>query len=579
MSREDFVALQGKARERWQSLERPAIPRVVVQISACSVSVGAEQVYRELERQIQTLGASVILSKTGCGGMCYEEPIVDVIKPEGPRISYRKRISYRRVHPEEVSDFLRECVLGDRIWQQRAIGVIGTSAYQGVQPLSEHPYWRTQQRTVLGNFGVIDPEEIEDYLAVGGYSAFIKAAFEMSPEEVIAEVKKSDLEGRGGAGFPTGRKWETARATQAWPKYIICNGEEGEPSIYKDRRIVEGDPHQTIEGVLIAGYAVGASQGYIYIGVEHSLAYQRMGRAIAQAQACGMLGDDIFGSGFSFHISLRRGAGSYAAGESSAMMSSVEGQRGMPRVKLVRSAERGLWQKPTVMNNVETLSTVPAIIANGGEWYAQIGTGKSKGTKVFAPSGHIRRPGFVELPLGTSLRHLIYDICGGVSTDRPLKAIQPAGPTGGCMPPDLLDTPLDFVAFEEAGSALGTGSFVVFDDSVCIVNLVDYYIYFNELESCSRCITCRVSSMRMHDILLRIINGQGVEEDLELLKLLDRNAHETALCGLGQVAGVPAVVASQRFRDEFLAHIREKRCPAGVCQALTHEPVAAGRAS
>lgn len=558
-----FERIKTRALQAWQERAPQARPRIDVALSGCSKAVGAAAVLRALEAERERRRGAFDLDVVGCNGADFADPQVDVLKRGRPRITYA------RVTPQMVPALVADVVLGAECWPQQALAA--DEALEGIPSYATLPFFKLQRRQVMRRWGLINPERIDDYLATGGYEGFVQSIFQRQPEEVIAEVAKSGLLGRGGAAFPTGRKWQTSFKARGNPKYIVCNGEEGEPAIYKDRRLLEADPHSVIEGMLIAGFAVGSDQGYLYIGGEHRMALHRAEIALRQARANGLLGKDILGSGFSFDIQLRAGGGTYAGGESSALMSSLEGRRGMPRSKLVRSAERGLWQLPTVMNNVETLANVPLIMANGADWYAALGSEKCKGTKILAPSGCIRHAGLVEVPFGITVRQLVFEVCGGIPGDRAFKAAQPGGVSGGCLPQDLLDTPIDVASFERVGAIVGSGGIVILDDGACMVDMVKYFVAFDMLESCDRCITCRVSTQRLRDIVERVSHGAGKLEDLDLLTYVDRIARETALCGLGQTAGAAAVSAAQRFREEWLAHIVEKRCPAGVCEAISEE--------
>jgi NADH:ubiquinone oxidoreductase subunit F (NADH-binding)/(2Fe-2S) ferredoxin len=565
-----FETLVDQARAEARAHASRGIPRVSVGVSGCSESVGARHTLRALLAELHKRELSAIVEEVGCRGVCYAEPIVDVELPGGPRIAYG------RISEGLVGELVESVLVRHDLRPDLALFVVGEKGVDGIPAESDFDYFRLQRRYLLANCGLIDPLNLSQYIARGGFGALHRVLTSMAPEQVIEEVKASGLTGRGGAAFPTGRKWESARASKDRPKYLIDNGEEGEPAIYKDRRLYEGDPFRVIEGVLINAYAIGADEGYIYVGGEHRIAIERVGRALQIARAHGLLGPNILGTDFSFDIQLRVGGGSYAAGESSAMMSSIEGRRGMPRPKLVRSTERGVWAKPTCMNNVETHANIPLIIDRGAAWYSAIGTAKSKGTKIFAVSGHVNRPGLIEVPLGITLRTIVFDVCGGMIDGRPFKAAQPAGVSSAPIAADNLDVPMAIETLQSIGALLGSGGLVIFDDTVCMVDINNYLVNFNELESCSRCTTCRVGTMRLTDILTRMCSGEGRPGDLEALAWLGPLMEQTTLCGLGQAAPVPAVGAMNLFREEFEAHINEKRCPAGFCEALTGQRVPVG---
>ncbi len=568
-----FAHLVDQAQAEARARASSGVPHVTVGISGCSESVGARRTLRAVFDELRRRDLSATVEQVGCRGICYAEPIVDIELPGSPRIAYG------HVSEDRVGELLESVLVRHDLRPDLALFVVGEKSVDGIPAEADFEYFRLQQRYLLANCGLIDPLNLNQYVARGGFAALHKVLTTMSPEQVIEEVKASGLTGRGGAAFPTGRKWESARASKERPKYLIDNGEEGEPAIYKDRRLYEADPFRVIEGVLINAFAIGADKGYIYVGGEHRLAIERVGRALQIAREQGLLGQNILGTDFSFDIQLRVGGGSYAAGESSAMMSSIEGRRGMPRPKLVRSTERGVWAKPTCMNNVETHANIPLIIEKGAAWYSAIGTAKSKGTKIFAVSGHVNRPGLIEVPLGTTLRTIVFEVCGGMIGGRPFKAAQPAGVSSAPIAADNLDVPMAIETLQSIGALLGSGGLVIFDDTVCMVDINNYLVNFNELESCSRCTTCRVGTMRLTDILTRMCNGEGRPGDLEALAWLGPLMEQTTLCGLGQAAPVPAVGAMNIFREEFEAHIHEKRCPAGFCEALADRraPVGASR--
>jgi NADH-quinone oxidoreductase subunit F len=559
-----YEALRATAEAAWRALENAALPRLIVQLGSCSQSVGADRVFAALERETARRGIAASIDRVGCGGMCFMEPIVEVWLPGMPRVMYGP------VTPERVAELIQTVVQTGKHRPDWAFAVRGATPLDGIVPRREHPFVKPQAQHVMHWHSYIDPENVDQYIAQGGYRHLVRAIAELKPEDILAEVNASALVGRGGAAFPTGRKWETAMKAPGRPKYMFCNGEEGEPAIYKDRRILEADPHSVLEGMLIAGYTIGCTKGYVYVGGEHRLASRRVQIAIEQLYQHGLAGRNILGSEFSCDLELRVGAGSYAVGESSAMMNSLEGRRGMPRPKLVRSAEKGVWALPTNMNNVETYANVPLVFEFGGPAFASIGTSRSTGTKLLAPSGHLARPGLVEVPFGTPLRTVVYDICGGVPNGRALKFVQPAGPTGASISEKELDVKLSNEDMAAAGSVLGSGGLVVFDDSTCVIDFGKYLMQFNAVESCTRCTTCRLGTARLTDIFTRMSRGEGQLDDLDTIRWLGPVMIETTLCGLGQAAPIPAIGLMDDFRDEFIAHIQGKTCPAGVCRELAN---------
>jgi NADH:ubiquinone oxidoreductase subunit F (NADH-binding)/Pyruvate/2-oxoacid:ferredoxin oxidoreductase delta subunit len=432
------------------------------------------------------------------------------------------------------------------------------------------PFFARQKKVVLENCGQIDPEKIEEYIAVGGYEALAKVLTQMTPEEVIFEVSRSGLRGRGGAGFPTGKKWQAVREAKGNPKYVICNGDEGDPGAFMDRAILEGDPHSVLEGMAIAAYAVGAEKGYIYVRAEYPLAVKRLEVAIAQARKLGLLGTRIFDTDFSFDVELRIGAGAFVCGEETALIASIEGRRGEPRPRPPYPATSGLFGKPTLINNVETFANIRHIILKGADWFSGMGTATSKGTKVFALAGQVKNTGLVEVPMGITLRELIFEVGGGVPAGRKFKAVQIGGPSGGCLPESLLDVPIDYESLKQYGAIMGSGGVIVLDDSSCMVNVAKFFLEFTADESCGKCVPCRVGLRMMLGILERIVRGEGTEEDLTRLEELGKLIQSASLCGLGQTAPNPVLSTLRYFRDEYLAHIREKACPAGVCPDLIH---------
>lgn len=494
---------------------------------------------------------------TGCFGLCEKGPIV-VIYPEGA--------TYSRVTVEDAREIVEEHLVKGRIVKRLLLG--DKDAEDVSKALEDVGFFKHQVRIALRNCGVINPENIEEYIARDGYRALGKVLTEMTPEQVIDTIKKSGLRGRGGAGFPTGLKWEFAAKAKGDQKYVCCNADEGDPGAFMDRSILEGDPHTVLEAMAIAGYAIGANQGFIYVRAEYPIAVSRLETAIKQAREYGLLGKNIFGTDFSFDIELRLGAGAFVCGEETALMTSIEGKRGEPRPRPPFPANKGLWQKPTILNNVETYANIPVIILKGPEWFTSIGTEKSKGTKVFAMGGKINNTGLVEIPMGTTVREMIYDIGGGIPGGKKFKAVQTGGPSGGCIPASLMDTPIDYDNLLAIGSMMGSGGFIVMDEDTCMVDIAKFFLEFTVDESCGKCPPCRIGTKRMYEILDRITKGQGQDGDIEKLELLARNICSSALCGLGQTAPNPILSTLRYFRDEYEAHIYEKRCPAGVCKDL-----------
>ena len=539
-------------------VEGEKIHILVCGVAGCASS-GSVKIADAIEEQIKINGLEndVKVIKTGCFGLCAEGPIM-MICPE--------HVMYTKVTAEDVPEIFESHIKGGQVVKRL---LAGEKEYEEIEDrLPQIPFFAKQKRIALINCGIIDPENIDEYIALDGYQALAKVLYEMEPDEVIDEVKKSGLRGRGGGGFPTGRKWESSAVVQDHEKYVICNADEGDPGAFMDRSILEGDPHSVIEAMIINGYAVGSHQGYIYVRAEYPVAVKRLGVAIRQAEEYGLLGKNIFGKGFDFNLEVRLGAGAFVCGEGSALMTSIEGKRGEPRPKPPRSAEKGLWKKPTVLNNVETYANIPQIIRNGADWFNQIGTERSKGTKVFALGGKINNIGLVEVPMGTTLRQIIYDIGGGIPNGGKFKAAQTGGPSGGCLPAEHLDTPIDYDSLTKLGSMMGSGGLIVMDESTCMVDLARFFLDFTVDESCGKCPPCRIGTKRMHEILVRITEGKGEPEDLEKLEILAKNIKASALCGLGQSAPNPVLSTLRYFRDEYMAHVVEKKCPAGVCKSM-----------
>ena len=515
--------------------------------TGCSSS-GAGKLLDKLDELMARDGLSekVAIVKTGCFGLCAEGPIV-MVQPGN--------YMYTQVTPEDIEE----------IWECHIKG--GTPVERLISQ-NQTEFFSKQKRIALRNCGRINPECIDEYIAFDGYGALSMVLAEMDPEDVIETIKKSGLRGRGGGGFPAGVKWEAAAKEECSEKYICCNADEGDPGAFMDRSILEGDPHSVIEAMAIAGYAVGAHKGFIYIRAEYPIAVERLRTAIGQAREYGLLGENILGRGFEFDIEIRLGAGAFVCGEGSALMISIEGNRGEPRPKPPRATERGLFDKPTVLNNVETFANVPQIIVKGLDWYNSIGTEKSKGTKVFAVSGKINNTGLVEIPMGTSLRDIIYDIGGGIPDGRKFKAAQTGGPSGGCIPAELIDTPIDYDSLTSLGSMMGSGGLIVMDESTCMVDIAKFFLEFTVDESCGKCPPCRIGTKRMLEIITRITEGKGTMDDLDELEELSHTIKRGALCGLGQSAPNPVLSTMKYFKDEYIAHVRDKKCPAGVCISM-----------
>lgn len=515
-----------------------------------------EAAFRE-ELAKKGLDKEVKIIETGCHGFCEMGPLV-IIYPEG---TFYVRVQETDV-PELVETHLYKGRIVERLLYTEPL------THEKIPSYNEIDFYKKQMRLVLHNCGHINPEDIKEYIAEGGYEALGKALSEMKPEEVVEEVKKAGLRGRGGGGFPTGMKWGFTRNAPGDKKYVVCNADEGDPGAFMDRSVLEGDPHRIIEGMAICGYAIGADEGYVYVRAEYPLAIKRLRIAIQQAEELGLLGENILNSGFNFKLKIKEGAGAFVCGEETALLASIEGKRGMPRPRPPFPAISGLWGKPTNINNVETFANVPQIISKGSEWYASIGTERSKGTKVFALTGRINNTGLAEVPMGITMREIIYDIGGGIQGGKKFKAVQIGGPSGGCLPENLLDLSIDYDSLIQAGAMMGSGGLVVMDETTCMVDVAKFFLNFTQSESCGKCTPCREGTKRMLEILTRITEGQGREGDIELLESMAKNIKTTALCGLGQTAPNPVLSTLHYFRDEYEAHIKEKRCPAGACNNL-----------
>ena len=553
-----------------ESLSRQHKQVLVCAGTGC-VAGGSLKIFANIKKRCEELGLDVCvelkhephegdeksigLKKSGCHGFCEMGPLLK-IEPLG--------VLYTKVKLEDCEEIVERTIMNDEVIDRLLYQFEGRSFMQQ----EEIPFYKRQTRHVLENCGRSDAEDILEYIAKGGYEAFVKAIFSMEPQEVCQMILDSGLRGRGGGGFPAGKKWDQVRRQKEPIKYVVCNGDEGDPGAFMDRSVMEGDPHKMLEGMMIAAFASGASEGYIYVRAEYPLAVSRLKTAIAKARELGLLGENILGSGFSFDIHINRGAGAFVCGEGSALTASIEGHRGMPRVKPPRTVEQGLFAKPTVLNNVETFANVPMIVKNGVEWYRSIGTESSPGTKAFALTGNVVNTGLIEVPMGTTLREIIFDIGGGVKNGRGFKAVQIGGPSGGCLTSEHLDLPLDFDSLKKVGAMVGSGGLVVMDDNTCMVEVARFFMNFTQNESCGKCVPCREGTKRMLEILERIVHGNGELEDLDLLSELAETISKTALCGLGKTAAGPVQSTLKYFRDEYVAHVVDKKCPAGDCKAL-----------
>ena len=529
---------------------------LVCQGTGCTSSKSPEilENFRRLIEEKNIENVRVI--KTGCFGLCSKGPIV-IIRPEDT--------FYSMVKPEDCEEIINTHILGGKIVERLLCKELNGEV---VNRLDELPFYKKQMRIALKNCGVINPEDIDEYIAFDGFKALEKVITTMSQDEVIEEISKSGLRGRGGAGFPTGKKWSFVKAENSEQKYVICNADEGDPGAFMDRSILEGDPHSVIEAMAIAGYAIGASKGFIYVRAEYPIAVNRLQIAIEQEREYGLLGKNIFGTDFSFEVEIKLGAGAFVCGEETALIESIEGKRGQPRVKPPYPAKYGLWYKPTLINNVETYANITRIILNGADWYSSIGTETSKGTKVFALGGNVNNVGLVEVPMGTTLREIIYDIGGGIPNGREFKAAQTGGPSGGCIPKEHLDTKIDYESLAQIGSMMGSGGLIVMDDTKCMVNIAKFYLDFTVSESCGKCTPCRIGTKRMLEILERMCDGNGTEEDLYKLEKLAFNIKKSAICGLGQTAPNPVISTMKYFREEYRQHVTAYECKSMECKAL-----------
>jgi len=564
-NREELIRLREECRAAAETQKR----KILVCTGTGCVSAGSLNIYDRLVELLKERGipcevelkkdphdGSVRVTKGGCPGFCEIGPLLRV-EPEG--------WLYTRVKVADVEEIIEKTIVHGELIERLAYHDAAGKVYAKKNDI---PFYRKQQRVVLEHCGEIDSDSILEYLSVGGYTAFEKALFEMTPDQIVSEVSESGLRGRGGGGFPTGRKWSQVQRQAATPKYIVCNGDEGDPGAFMDRSVMEDDPHRMIEGMMIAGVACGASEGYIYVRAEYPVAVKKLNKAIETATALGLLGDNILGTDFSFHLRVNKGAGAFVCGEGSALTASIEGKRGMPRTKPPRTVEQGLFGKPTVLNNVETFANVPGIIEKGAGWFQSIGTETSTGTKAFALTGNIVNTGLIEVPMGTTLREVVFDIGGGMRDGAQFKAVQIGGPSGGCLTQEHLDMPLDFDSLKKIGAIIGSGGLVVMDDRTCMIEVARFFMKFTQSESCGKCVPCREGTKRMLEILERIVAGRGEDGDIEMLLELADTISTTALCGLGKTAASPVVSTIKNFREEYEAHIYEKRCPTHHCKAL-----------
>jgi len=558
----NFEQKRINALEKWDKLMTSKVPVIYLGSATCGRAAGALKVLETIRKVLKANNLKAKIVQVGCIGPCYLEPLMDIKMPGQPRISYAN------VNPEKAATIIESYLIKGDPKTEMAMGYFDDNGFElnnGLPKFFDIPMLKPQVRLVLRNCGFIDPESIDHYLANDGYAGLIKA-FEKGPEKVIADVKEAGLRGRGGAGFPTFKKWEICRAQPGPIKYMICNSSEGDPGAFMNRSLIESDPHAVLEGLLIAAYAIGANHGYIYINSEYFLAIDRLKIAVEQMKEYGLLGKNILGSGFDFDIIIKEGAGAFVCGEETALIGAIEGRRGMPKYRPPFPAIAGLHAKPTIINNVETLGTLPNIMRNGTEWYRGFGVKGNYGTKTFSLVGKVRRGGLIEVPLGTSLREIIYDIGGG--SWRPFKAVQTGGPSGGCLSEEFLDTPVDYESMTAAGSIMGSGGLIVMDEDTCVVDIALYFLNFTQKESCGKCVPCRVGTWQMAKILEKIARGEGETEDISRLQSLAETVQRTSLCGLGQTAPNPVLTTLRYFRDEYLEHVKERYCAAGVCKEL-----------
>ncbi len=557
-----------QAQAKWDAIRESPVPYIYIGAGSCGLAAGAADTQKAVEEYLGQHQLEAKIVPVGCIGPCYLEPLMDVQMPGRPRISYSN------VAAKDVGPILADFFEKHEIPRNHLAGHFGEQAVEGIPRFFDLPMLKPQVRIVLRNCGIIDPDDLDQYLARDGYRGFEKC-LTMSWQEVVDTVKRSGLRGRGGAGFPTWRKWATCREQQSDERYLICNADEGDPGAFMNRSLIEGDPHAVLEGMLIAGYAIGATHGYVYIRAEYPLAIKRLKKAMTQMREVGLLGEKILGSDFSFDIKIKEGAGAFVCGEETALIASIEGKRGMPRTRPPFPAVAGLRGKPTIINNTETLGTLPNIIRNGAEWYAGYGTETSKGTKTFSLVGKVRRTGLIEVPLGMTLRQVIFDIGGG--TQKPFKAVQSGGPSGGCLSEEFLDLPIDYEHLAEAGAIMGSGGLIVVDAGTCIVDMAKYFMTFTQRESCGKCVPCRVGTRHMVEILERVCDGKAEASDLDKLEKLGKTVKNGSLCALGSSAPNPALTTLKYFRPEFIAHVKDHRCPAVTCKNLVTYRVIPGK--
>ncbi len=559
----DYLSMKSQAEDDWKALQELQEPLIYIGMGTCGRAAGAEEVHAAVKQTLKEMNLPGHVLQVGCIGTCYLEPLIAVRKPGNPFVYFGNLTAART--EEILSGYLSNGNDAGK-W---AVCTMGKGAVDGLPRFDELPMIKPQKRIALRNCGLIVPEEIKHYLALDGYSGLSKA-LQMTPDEVIQTIKDSGLRGRGGAGFPTGLKWEFARKASGETKYIICNADEGDPGAFMDRSLLEGDPHAVLEGMLIGAYAIGCNEGHIYIRAEYPLAIKRIETALEQMKHYGLLGENILGSEFAFQIHIKEGAGAFVCGEETALLASIAGGRGMPRSRPPFPAIKGLWGKPTNINNVETFANVSAILSQGAAWFASCGTEKSKGTKTFSLAGKIQRTGLIEVPMGITLREIINDIGGGVPRGKKIKAVQTGGPSGGCIPADLFDLPVDYESLAQAGSIMGSGGMVVMDEDTCMVDITRYFQAFTAEESCGKCIPCRLGTRQSLDILNDICAGRSAPEDLDVLEAVNETVQKGSLCGLGQTAPNPVRTTLRYFRPEYERHIIDKKCPAGICKALFH---------